>query len=179
MNGFRTVGLVGLMALCAIAPACGGGMLGVSSQGGGLRLAEVDRGVWVVEGASEPIFFADGFYWRYSRNGWYTSRYLDGSFAYAPAPRVPRALRRLEQPRRYEGYRAQRGTTVRAVPREHLRGDYDRYGDQRRYDDPRYDDPRYDERWYESRREVEELRRLEREREAQRREPWQPDYRPR
>lgn len=214
MTWMRGATLFFIGATVVSSSACAG-TVSLAAEGETPRLAAIEPGVWVVEGHSEPVFYSGGYYWRYSRDNWYRSQYLGAGWRYTPAPGVPRALRRIERPGRYAGYRAPRGTTVRPVPREDLRYYERRTGDRyaprhdRRYEgpygEPRYGrtpprDPRaYDERYdalerydergarrieeqqrrdaYETRRELEErrreieqLQRLEREREAYRRE---------
>jgi hypothetical protein len=77
-------------------------------------------GVQVIADYNEPIFYADGFYWRYSGNAWYRSTYYTGGWAFAPPPPV---ILRINRPYAYVHYRPQgwtprpyRGPGPRPVP---------------------------------------------------------------
>src|SRR5262245_34760742 len=68
------------------------------------ELVYVSPGVQVIADYDEPIFFSEGFYWRYDGGVWYRSRgYRTGwRVSYA----VPVAVRRIDNPRAYVHYRA-------------------------------------------------------------------------
>ncbi|MGE5185486.1 MAG: hypothetical protein ACM31C_25655, partial [Acidobacteriota bacterium] len=68
----------------------------------GPDLVYVQPGVQVIADWNEPIFFVDGFYWRYYGNSWYRSTYYTGGWAYAPPPPV---LMRVDRPHQYAHYR--------------------------------------------------------------------------
>jgi hypothetical protein len=73
-------------------------------------LVEVSPGVQVVADYDEPVFFTDGFYWRFYNNGWYRSNnYSTGWYFYE---RPPVAVLRIERPSAYAHYRPQ-GYVVR------------------------------------------------------------------
>jgi hypothetical protein len=66
-------------------------------------LVEVSPGVQVVADYDEPVFYTDGFYWRYYNNGWYRSNnYSTGWFYY---DRPPGAVLRIDRPYAYAHYR--------------------------------------------------------------------------
>src|SRR5690606_1892903 len=126
-------------------------------------LAYVAPGASVVAGYPEPIFYNDGFYWRYSNNRWYRSNYWDRGWVYA---RPPRVIARIDQPYRYRYYRGpdryyrgdryiSRGAPYRyddrrTVPRTYQRGPV--YRDQRQYQQQRpYQQRQYQQRQYQQR----------------------------
>lgn len=66
-------------------------------------LVEVSPGVQVVADYDEPVFFTDGFYWRFYNNGWYRSNnYATGWYSYE---RPPVAVLRIDRPYAYAHYR--------------------------------------------------------------------------
>lgn len=74
------------------------------------ELIEVEPGVRVVADYDEPVFYNDGFYWRYEGGVWYRSPYYNRSWIRVST--VPLAVRRIERPERYVHYRA----TARVAP---------------------------------------------------------------
>src|SRR5512146_527550 len=66
------------------------------------ELVYVAPGVQVIADYDEPIFFHDGFYWRFYAGTWYRSSYYTGGWIYT-AP--PLALLRIERPHTYVHYR--------------------------------------------------------------------------
>ena len=67
-------------------------------------------GVQVVADYDEPVFYNDGFYWRFYNNGWYRSNnYATGWYYYE---RPPVAVLRIDRPYAYVRYRPQ-GYVVR------------------------------------------------------------------
>jgi len=84
------------------------------------RMVYVDPGVWVVANRADPVFYSDGAYYRYDNGVWYRSGYL-GGWSRVQVGVVPRAVVRIDRPRRYRNYRVRRGARVRAVPRAHVR----------------------------------------------------------
>jgi hypothetical protein len=66
-------------------------------------LVDVSPGVQVVADYDEPIFFSDGFYWRYDNGGWYRSNNYANGFVYWDSP--PSAVISIGQPERYRHYR--------------------------------------------------------------------------
>jgi hypothetical protein len=66
-------------------------------------LVTVSPGVQVVADYDEPVFYSDGFYWRYYNNGWYRSNnYATGWYYY---DRPPVAVLRIDRPYAYAHYR--------------------------------------------------------------------------
>ncbi len=65
-------------------------------------MAYVSPGVQVIADYNEPIFFTDGFYWRFYGGGWYRSSYYTGGWVYA---RPPVAVLRIDRPTAYVHYR--------------------------------------------------------------------------
>src|ERR1700681_375747 len=66
-------------------------------------LVTVSPGVQVVADYDEPVFFTDGFYWRYNDGYWYRSNnYAYGWGFYA---RPPVAVLRIDRPSAYAHYR--------------------------------------------------------------------------
>lgn len=66
-------------------------------------LVTVSPGVQVVADYDEPVFYTDGFYWRFYNNGWYRSdNYSTGWYYYE---RPPVAVLRIDRPYAYVRYR--------------------------------------------------------------------------
>lgn len=65
-------------------------------------LVYVSPGVQVIANYDEPIFYADGYYWRNAGGVWYRSSYYRGGWAYA---RPPGAILSINSPHRYRHYR--------------------------------------------------------------------------
>jgi len=66
-------------------------------------LVTVSPGVQVVADYDEPVFYSDGFYWRFYDNGWYRSNnYATGWYYYE---RPPVAVLRIDRPYAYAHYR--------------------------------------------------------------------------
>jgi len=82
-------------------------------------MAYVSPGVQVVYDYDYPVFFADGYYWRYSNDRWYSSPYYNRGWSVNY--RVPVAVRGIHEPWRYSHYRG--GHVVRRGPivRDHRR----------------------------------------------------------
>jgi hypothetical protein len=59
-------------------------------------------GVQVIADYNEPIFYTDGFYWRFYGGTWYRSSYYTGGWVYA---RPPVAVLRIDRPYAYVHYR--------------------------------------------------------------------------
>ncbi len=79
----------------------------------GTDLAYVAPGVEVVTGYDYPVFFADGFYWRWWGGGWARSPHWD--HGWAPAGRVPVAVRGIAHPGAFAHFRPARGVAIRHV----------------------------------------------------------------
>lgn len=76
-------------------------------------LAYVAPGVQVIADYDEPIFYADGYYWRYYDDTWFRSAYYTGGWSYVDEP--PIVITRIERPYRYQHYRP-RGYVVHRRP---------------------------------------------------------------
>lgn len=105
------------MILIVIAVALGAGgcvVSGTMSARAHVRtptLVYVSPGVQVVEDYHEPVFYSDGYYWRYHGGVWYRSHVHYGSWARVTV--VPHRIRRIDRPHVYVHYRA--GGRGRAV----------------------------------------------------------------
>lgn len=68
-------------------------------------LVAVSPGVQVVADYDEPVFYSDGFYWRYYNDSWYRSNnYATGWYYYE---RPPVAVLQINRPYAYAHYRPQ------------------------------------------------------------------------
>lgn len=66
-------------------------------------LVAVSPGVQVVADYDEPVFYSDGFYWRFNDGFWYRSNsYYTGWYYYE---RPPAAVLRIDRPYAYRHYR--------------------------------------------------------------------------
>lgn len=88
-------------------------------------LVYVSPGVQVIADYEEPVFYSDGYYWRYDSGRWYRSGWYDRGWVYASPPG---AVARIQRPHAYVRYRphgyvvrrpAHRGN--RPVVRDHRR----------------------------------------------------------
>jgi len=87
----------------------------VSSDGYGPDLVYVAPGVQVIADFDEPIFYADGLYWRFYAGTWYRSSQYTGGWVYATPPPV---VLRIERPHTYVHYRGH-GSVKRQKVRDH------------------------------------------------------------
>jgi hypothetical protein len=69
----------------------------------GPELVYAAPGVQVIADYDEPIFFADGFYWRSYNGGWYRSSIYTGGWSYYSRP--PVVITRIDRPHAYAHYR--------------------------------------------------------------------------
>lgn len=77
-------------------------------------LVAVSPGVQVVADYDEPVFFTDGFYWRFNDGYWYRSNnYATGWYYYE---RPPEVVLRIDRPYAYAHYRPA-GYVARSRPR--------------------------------------------------------------
>ena len=67
------------------------------------ELVYVSPGVQVVYDYDEPVFYSDGYYWRYQGNVWYRSSYH--THGWVRWRNVPTAVVRIDHPRGYVHYR--------------------------------------------------------------------------
>jgi hypothetical protein len=77
-------------------------------------LAYVSPGVQVVYDAEYPVFFADGFYWRWYGGTWMRSPYYNRGWAVSY--NVPVGIRSVQRPWTYSHYR---GSVAGPVVRDH------------------------------------------------------------
>lgn len=85
----------------------------------GPDLVYVAPGVQVIADYDVPVFFVDGFYWRWYGGGWYRSSYHTGGWVYASPPP---ALLRVPAPHTYVHYRPHGWVPRRnVVVRDHRR----------------------------------------------------------
>ena len=68
------------------------------------ELVYVSPGVQVIADYDEPIFYSDGYYWRYDGGVWYRSASYRGGWALTY--NVPVAVRRIDRPHAYVRYRS-------------------------------------------------------------------------
>lgn len=93
-----------LLAL-AVAAGCAGTASGgyyASASYSTPDLVYVSPGVQVIADYDEPIFYSNGFYWRYYGDTWYRSNTYTGGWIYA---RPPAAVLRIDRPYAYRRYR--------------------------------------------------------------------------
>ena len=80
------------------------GVAGPGYYGGAPAMEVVTPGVQVVAVDYDyPVFFSDGFYWRYYGGVWYNSRVYTGGWGVSY--NVPMGLRRIDRPYAYAHYR--------------------------------------------------------------------------
>ena len=98
LGGCYATGDVGYRATYTSDPAYSGDAYVASPD-----LVSVSPGVQVVADYDEPVFFTDGFYWRYYDNGWYRSNNYAAGWSYYDRP--PVAVLRIDRPYAYAHYR--------------------------------------------------------------------------
>ncbi len=98
LGGCYATGDVGYRATYTSGPAYNGDAYVASPD-----LVSVSPGVQVVADYDEPVFFTDGFYWRYYDNGWYRSNNYAAGWSYYDRP--PVAVLRIDRPYAYAHYR--------------------------------------------------------------------------
>ena len=94
----RSIVAASIMA-AALAAGCAAT---VTADAYGPDLVTVSPGVQVIADYDEPIFYTDGFYWRYYGGVWYRSTVYTGGWVYA---RPPVAVMRIDRPYAYAHYR--------------------------------------------------------------------------
>lgn len=77
------------------------------------QLVSVGSGLWVVEDYDEPVFYNDGFYWRYYGNTWYRSRVHNNDWVVVQSHSVPHVVVSIDRPTTYVHYHAPAGARVR------------------------------------------------------------------
>lgn len=70
----------------------------------GPSMAYVGPGVQVIADYDDPIFYSDGFYWRWDSGYWYRSPYYTGGWV--TVRDVPYGIRQVRDPWRYSHYRS-------------------------------------------------------------------------
>jgi len=98
-GGCYATGDVGYRATYTSSPGYASSDVYVSSP----DLVTVSPGVQVVADYDEPVFYTDGFYWRYYNNGWYRSNNYAAGWSYYDRP--PVAVLRIDRPYAYAHYR--------------------------------------------------------------------------
>jgi len=84
------------------------GVAGPGYYAGCPTMEVVSPGVQVVAVDYDyPVFFSDGFYWRYYGGVWYNSRVYTGGWGVAY--NVPAGVRRIDRPYAYAHYQARNG----------------------------------------------------------------------
>jgi len=103
---FGAAALAGCYVSGGADPAYSGGAYATASADGYAAtpdLVTVQPGVQVVADYDEPVFFVDGFYWRFNDGYWYRSNnYYAGWYFYE---RPPVAVLRIDRPYTYAHYR--------------------------------------------------------------------------
>jgi len=79
-------------------------------------LVAIGPDLWVVENYERPIFYSDGYYWRYDNRTWYRSYRGDSAWVRVDYGYVPHTVARIDRPHRYVHYRAPRGYVRRTPP---------------------------------------------------------------
>jgi hypothetical protein len=132
----RTI-LPGTIAI-ALACGCATGEVGYTASVNATvdtpDLVTVSPGVQVIADYDEPIFYSDGFYWRFYDGVWYRSSFYTGGWTFVDAP--PVAIVEINRPEMYRHYhpagyvvrhrpvpsrRIERPPVVRAEQREAFR----------------------------------------------------------
>jgi hypothetical protein len=80
-------------------------------------LVLVDGDVWVVEHYNEPVFYTEGYYWRWYGGVWYRSTVHTGNWVQVTV--VPAHVQRIERPEIYVNYTAPAGVQKRTGPPDH------------------------------------------------------------
>ena len=116
--------------LLGSAACAGSGTVGYTASGTyaadtDIDMAYVAPGVQVIADYDEPVFYTDGFYWRYYGDTWYRSNTWTGGWVHYNAPR---SLLRVERPHTYVRYRPNGYVARRParVYRDRYRSDRDR-----------------------------------------------------
>lgn len=113
---------LGLLAISGACTVQGGTRTRAAVYAPAPNLVAIGGGVYVVENYSQPVFYADGYYWRAGSGGWYRSSYYDRGWGYVDYGYVPPSVVRIRQPRSYVRFRARPGMSVhRASAIDHRR----------------------------------------------------------
>jgi len=95
----RSIILATVLLAAAVMTGCAAT---VSGEAYGPDLVYAAPGVQVIADYDEPIFYTDGFYWRFYGGTWYRSSYYYGGWVYA---RPPVAVLSIDRPYAYVHYR--------------------------------------------------------------------------
>jgi len=79
------------------------------------RLVYLSPGVQVVYDYEQPVFYSDGYYWRYDTGYWYRSSYHSYGWVRWDNYAVPRAVVTIDRPNYYVRYRGGVRPPVRPV----------------------------------------------------------------
>jgi len=96
--------LGGLLALATTTGCYARGTAGVRASYAAPELVYVSPGVQVVADYDVPVFYSQGFYWRYNSGVWMRSRIHNRGFVRVHT--VPVAVRGIRYPHRYVHVRA-------------------------------------------------------------------------
>jgi len=78
------------------------------------ELVYVSPGVYVIADYDEPVFYSDGYYWRYYGGVWYRSGVYTGGWVRWHS--VPRHIHGIQRPHTYVHYRARGNARYRNPP---------------------------------------------------------------
>jgi hypothetical protein len=119
MSGLHKALLSVAIGAAALGPsACvPGADVRVSGEVTGPRMVMVD-GIWIVENQPYAVYYADGFYWRYTAAGWYRSSYYDDGFISVNVGVVPRVVAGAYRPHHIR-YRPSKHVRAQPIDRRH------------------------------------------------------------
>ena len=83
------------------------------------ELVLIQGDVWVVERYQEPVFYTDGYYWRWYGSVWYRSTVHTGGWVQVTVTEVPASVQQIPQPDMYANYVAPASATKRTGPPDH------------------------------------------------------------
>ena len=117
--------LGGLLALGVTTGCYATGRAGVSATYSTPELVYVSPGVQVVADYDYPVFYSQGFYWRYNSGIWMRSRLHNRGFVRVHT--VPVVIRQIRYPHRYVHVRARGHVRARPAARDRYRPNRRRY----------------------------------------------------
>lgn len=120
-----TLILAGLIALGTTTGCYAQGRAGVAATYSTPSLVYVSPGVSVVADYDYPVFYAQGYYWRYNSGLWLRSPYWNRGFVRVRS--VPVVVRGIRNPHRYVHVRARGRYQTRPAYRQRNRGVPPRY----------------------------------------------------
>jgi hypothetical protein len=83
------------------------------------ELVLIQGDVWVVERYQEPVFYTEGYYWRWYGSVWYRSTVHTGGWVQVSVGEVPASVKQVPQPESYANYVAPANATKRTGPPDH------------------------------------------------------------